>query len=170
VGKFLYSKGLDTIVELIEKMDPDKFFFTLVGDGEYKKNIEYVFSKKNVVYLGFISDKTKLSKIYNDHHFFLNLSIKSNKWEELFGIVNIEAMAAGLVVIASNHIGPAEIIQNGTNGFLVKEKDSDAVKDIITDLTNNWDKYMQISDNATKYVQKFNRVSIAQQWSDIINT
>ena len=79
-------------------------------------------------------------------------------------------MAAGLVVIASNHIGPKEIIQNGTNGFLVKEKDPDAVIDIITDLTNNWDKYMQILDNATKYVQKFNRVSIAQQWSDIINS
>ncbi len=170
VGKFLRSKGLDTIVELIEKMNPNKFFFTLVGNGEYKKNVEHVFSKKNVTYLGFIRDKTKLSKIYNDHHFFLNLSIKNNKWEELFGIVNIEAMAAGLVVIASDHVGPAEIVQNGTNGFLVKEKDSDAVIEIITNLTNNWDKYKQIINNATKYVQNFDRISIAQQWSDMINT
>ncbi len=169
VGKFLYSKGLDTIVALIEKMDSNKFLFTLVGDGEYRKNIEHVFSKKNVNYLGLISDKMKLSKIYNDHHFFLNLSIKSNKWEELFGIVNIEAMAASLIVIASNHIGPSEIIQNGINGFLVKEKDSDAVIDIIMDLTDNWNKYMQVSNNATEYVYKFNRNSIAQQWNNIIS-
>ena len=77
MGKFLQSKGLDTIVELIEKMDPNKFFFTLVGDGEYKENIETcLFRKNNVNCPGFIGDKITLSKIYNDHHFFLNLSIK----------------------------------------------------------------------------------------------
>jgi glycosyltransferase involved in cell wall biosynthesis len=170
VGKFLKSKGLDTIVELIGKMDPNKFFFTFVGEGEYKKNIEHVFTKRNVIYLGFIDGKRTLSEIYNDHHFFLNLSIKQDKWEELFGIVNIEAMASGLIVIASNHTGPSEIIQNGINGYLVKESDSDAVIDIIIDLTNNWNKYMQILNNATRYVQQFSKISIAQQWSDMIDT
>ncbi len=104
-----------------------------------------------------------------DHHFFLNLSIKNDICEELFGIVNIEAMASGLIVIASNHIGPSEIIQNGINGYLVKEKDSDAVSDIIIGLTNNWDKYMQISNNATIHVQRFNKIFIAQQWSGLIH-
>ena len=78
-------------------------------------------------------------------------------------------MASGLIVIASKHIGPSEIIQNGINGYLVKENDSDAVIDIITGLTNNWDKYMQILNNATIYVQQFNKISIAQQLSDVIN-
>ena len=169
VGSFLQSKGLDSIVKLIKEMDPNKFSFTLVGDGGYKKKIKYVFLKENVAYLGFIDDKIRLSKIYNDHHFFLNLSIKSNTWEELFGIVNIEAMASSLIVIASNHIGPSEIIQNGINGYLVNENDSDAVIDIIIGLTNNWDKYMQISNKATLSAQQFNKISIAQQWSDIIN-
>ncbi|MCP4265487.1 MAG: glycosyltransferase family 4 protein [Candidatus Brocadiaceae bacterium] len=168
VGRFLQSKGLNTIVELIDKMDPNKFFFTLVGDGEYKKNIEHVFAKKNVTYLGFKRDRMELSKIYKDHHFFLNLSIRYDRWEELFGIVNIEAMASGLIVIASNHIGPSEIIQNGINGFLVKENDSDTVSGIIIGLTNNWDKYTQISNNAALSAQQFNKISIAQQWSGLI--
>ncbi len=170
VGKFLQNKGLDAIVELIGEMDPNKFSFTLVGDGEYKKDIKHVFAKKNVTYLGFIGNRMELSKIYNDHHFFLNLSMKCDKWEELFGIVNIEAMASGLIVIASNHIGPSEIIQNGTNGFLVKENDSDAVINIILGLTDNWDKYLQIMNNATIYAQQFDKIFITQQWSDMINT
>jgi len=37
------------------------------------------------------------------------------------------------------------------------------------DLTDNWDKYMQVSNNATEYVYKFNRNSIAQQWNNIIS-
>ncbi len=165
----MYEKGLDTIAELIKVLDKEKFEFTFVGDGKYRKNIEYVFNEENVNYLGWISDKNKLAKIFKEHHILLNPSIKVKGWEELFGIVNIEAMAAGMIVIASNHIGPREIIKNGKNGFLVEEKNIKQIKNIICDLFENKKKMNLISQEAINFAKNFDINNIYKKWKEAIN-
>ena len=166
VGKFLYQKGLDIIVELINRLDDKKYTFTFVGDGPYKKNIENIFKRDNVNYLGWISDKNVLAKIYSEQDLFLNPSIKINGWQELFGIVNIEAMASGLVVIASKHVGPKEIITNGFNGFLVEEKNINQYLDIIAAF--NEKKMNEISQNAYNRAKEFQIDYISNQWKDVL--
>ena len=74
----------------------------------------------NVKYLGKISDKKKLAAVYNGCDIFMLLSRKTPKWEEWFGITLVEAMACGLPIIATDNVGPREIINDGVNGFLVK--------------------------------------------------
>jgi len=44
-------------------------------------------------------------------------------WWEPFGIVCIEAMAAGALVLMSNKGGGPEIIEDGVNGFLIEPRD-----------------------------------------------
>jgi len=43
-----------------------------------------------------------------------------SQWDEPFGLVNVEAMATGVPVIASARGGIPEIVTHGVNGFLVK--------------------------------------------------
>jgi len=52
-------------------------------------------------------------------------------WEEPFGRVAIEAMAAGVPVVGTNAGGLKEIIQDGVTGFLVPPHDPAALKDRI---------------------------------------
>ena len=47
---------------------------------------------------------------------------------EGFGIALVEAMATGLICVATKCPGPNEIIQDGVNGFLV-EKNAEGVLD-----------------------------------------
>jgi len=169
VGSLIKQKGLDTLVHIINALNPLKYEFSIVGDGEYKKSIEYIFERDNVSYHGYIGTKDKLSKIFKSHHIFLNPSVKTKKWQELFGIVNIEAMATGLVVIASNHIGPSEIITNGVNGFLVEEKKPEQIMNILSRLENNPSEYYRISQNAKVKAAEFDIKNISQKWSLIID-
>jgi len=168
-GKFLYEKGLDTIAKLIDSMDKTKYSFHIVGDGEYKDKVSYVFDYSNVTYYGWINDKSMMAQIYGKCQIFLNLSISNSKWQELFGIVNIEAMASGLVVIASNHIGPSEIIENKINGFLVEEKQYLEVKRIIEYLYKNNNEYNKISTNAVSRAKDFSIENISKKWEKVIN-
>jgi len=48
-------------------------------------------------------------------------------WEEPFGLVMVEAMACGTPVIAYNRGSVPEIIEDGKNGFIVKENDIDGM-------------------------------------------
>ncbi len=47
--------------------------------------------------------------------------------EDGFGLVTVEAMAAGLPVIVSDHAGSADLIDDGTNGFVVPARDARAL-------------------------------------------
>jgi len=119
VGKIEYKKGIDLILKAAKKLK--NYNFWLVGKGSYEKKVK--FSRlKNVKLLGYISNKKKLNTIYNQCHCLALPSRKYKGWEELFGIVIIEAMAAGLPVIASDCVGPREIIEKRKNGFLFRKK------------------------------------------------
>jgi glycogen synthase len=48
-------------------------------------------------------------------------------WWEAFGLVCVEAMAAGALVLGSTEGGMREIIQDGRDGFLVKPRDAGAL-------------------------------------------
>ena len=48
-------------------------------------------------------------------------------WQEPFGLVVIEAMAAGKVVVATNVGGPSEVIRDGETGFLIPPSSGEAI-------------------------------------------
>ncbi|MCL4543839.1 MAG: glycosyltransferase family 4 protein [Chloroflexi bacterium] len=52
-------------------------------------------------------------------------------WQEPFGLVVIEAMAAAKVVIATSVGGPSEIIRHGETGFLVQPHTADAIAAVV---------------------------------------
>jgi UDP-glucose:tetrahydrobiopterin glucosyltransferase len=56
------------------------------------------------------------------------------RWVEAFGNVAIEALACGVPVIAYRHGGPAEIVQDGKNGFLVEPDSVAGLVDAIARL------------------------------------
>ena len=75
---------------------------------------------------------------------------------EGFALVVIEAMAAGLPVIATpNCIGP-DIIQDDKNGYLVPIRDTQKLQESIAKLRNKSDAEFQVmSENARVAALKF---------------
>jgi len=77
---------------------------------------------EDVIFTGPVN-KEKLIKMYLAGDFYIMLS----KFDT-FGMVVLEAMAAGLPVIISGNVGAKDLVQEGKNGFVINDiKDSDYI-------------------------------------------
>lgn len=77
-------------------------------------------------------------------------------WEETFGLVAVEAMAAGVAPIAAGHGSFTELITPGVDGVLFSPADPAALALAIADVDSNPGRYEAYGDRARKtYEQRF---------------
>ena len=108
-GRLDASKGVADVVELARRLPSVEF--ALVGNGPLKKSIETC-GLPNVRLLGVVEDRAILSSIFSEHHVVVLPSKRTTVWEELFGMVLVEAMACGCIPMATDHPGPRTIIRD----------------------------------------------------------
>lgn len=81
---------------------------------------------------------------------------------EAFGVVIIDAMASGKPVIASNIIGPKDIIKHGYDGFLFEKENVYELKKYLKLCLSNGSLRREIGKNARKTIEDkytFNKVA-----------
>jgi glycosyltransferase involved in cell wall biosynthesis len=93
--------------------------------------------KDKIIFTGFRNDIPRIISA-------LNLVVHASTKPEPFGMVVIEAMAAGKPVVATAAGGVLDIIQDGINGLLVPRMNSDAMAKAILYITLNPDKATEI--------------------------
>jgi glycosyltransferase involved in cell wall biosynthesis len=123
LGKIVPDKGTHEAI-LAAKEAGEQFVFGGIVDKYDKLSVDYFQTKvkpliddKQVIYLGPLDVKAK-NKLMGDAKAFLN----PIAWEEPFGMVIVESMACGTPVISYNRGAVPELIKNGKNGFLVKNR------------------------------------------------
>jgi len=113
-------KGLDEILPALAKLKAQNYPFKLVVVGKgnvpkYKSLAQKAQIGQDVIFTGPLN-KENLIKMYLAGDLYLMLS----KFDT-FGMVVLEAMAAGLPVIISNHVGARDIVREGENGFIIDD-------------------------------------------------
>jgi glycosyltransferase involved in cell wall biosynthesis len=150
-ARFEPQKRIDRLVDAYNSLIQDRndLWLILIGDGSLRGEIEKrLLCRDRVVFLGLI-DREELADFLRGSDIFV---LPSDN--EGFGIALIEAMATGLLCIATNVAGPDEIIVDGENGFLVENSNESILKILrfVMDLDPNIrDK---ISTNARETVIK----------------
>ena len=76
-----------------------------------------------------------------------------SQWEETFGMVAVEAMAAGAAPVASAHGAFPELVTQGIDGALFPPSDIDALVDILTDVDDNPQRWEAYGEHARRTYQ-----------------
>ena len=131
VGEVNQRKGIHALLEAARKINDPKVKFIVVGGGGSVCADVYKPYDKYVDFLGMVSYETLLDNLASSDCFLFPTM------GEGFGLVLLEAQAAGLPAITTRNCAGADIITEGVNGFLVDVEDEDAIIEKILYLKNN---------------------------------
>ncbi|MEI8242486.1 MAG: glycosyltransferase family 4 protein [bacterium] len=131
--------------------------FVIVGDDAiFSDNRDYVSSLKHfvaeqglaerVIFAGFHAD---MAEVYSGLDVLVNAA-----WREAFGMVVVEAMACGKVVVGTDAGGIPEIITHGRDGFLFPPRDDQKLAEILLDLVRRPDLRQSIGAAARQTVEE----------------
>lgn len=163
-GRLVELKHFDNVIEAsstaFEGLD---YSLTIAGEGTLKGYLEwYIYSKhleKTTALVGKVPRET-LMKLMNESLIFVLISD-----HEAFGIVYIEAMAQGCLVIASKNGGIDGIVVDGVNGFLCKEGSTeDLVKVLKLILSLSSAEREKISMNARMTAAEYSNAKVAYRY------
>lgn len=153
VGRLEKVKGFELAIEVAERLNNSGTFFVLdiYGEGEQRAMLQTVINEKGLQQKVFLRGfNANIKKEYSKYHLYLHTAFK-----EPFGLTLVEAMAAGLPVVCIDGGGNRDIVSDGHNGFILKERNANTLAEKIFLLSENKSLYEQMSKAAKATAQQF---------------
>jgi glycosyltransferase involved in cell wall biosynthesis len=153
VGRLVYRKGLHVLVKALQRIKGRDFKLYVVGGG-YMEIPARMLAKAygvedKVEFLGVVPEDVKI-ELYRRAKIVVVPSILN----ESFGIVALEAMAAGRPVIASRVGGLEDIVVNGETGILVEPGSEEQLAEAIELLLDDEPYRRRLGANARRVVEE----------------
>lgn len=167
IGRLVKLKGVDTLIEaysLLKKSYPG-VNLKIAGDGVEMSVLKELVRKLNlareVEFLGTVRGAEKI-RLLSEALFLVCPSR-----EEAFSVVNLEALASGLPVIASRVGGITDVIQDCINGFLVEPENPEQLAEKMRLLMEDAGLRQQMSERALHSAARFDWSNVACQYLHI---
>ena len=169
VGRLISTKHHDKLIEMFVRINNPEWKLVIIGDDALKQQnmtrlqtlVNDLGANEKVVLLGKQSD---VKTYYLKSEIFAFTS-SSEGFPNVIG----EAQAAGLPVVAFDCIaGPAEMLVDGENGYLVPLFDYTLFEARLTQLMEQSALRKKLGENARKSVQQFSSSKISVQFEKFI--
>jgi glycosyltransferase involved in cell wall biosynthesis len=157
-GRVSRHKGHDIAIKAFTKLDlPLKVFggtFASYGLDQFKKD-----AGDNVEFLGEVSEEEKWNLMKKAKGFIFPSE------QEDFGIIPVEAMAAGTPVIALAQGGPLETIVEGTTGLFFNERTPESLMGAV----RKFEKMKFNSEDCITQAKKFSKERFKKEILEFVN-
>lgn len=150
VGSLSIRKGAHYLLQAFFELNLSNS--ELLHVGAVKTEMRYYvdkYKRENIKYLG-VKPQNELYKYYSQSNVFVIMSI-----EEGLAMVQPQAMACGLPIICTTNTGGEDLItNNGKEGFVIKVRDVETLKEKLKLLYNDRDKCVKMGESAKNNVKK----------------
>ena len=169
VGRVVKEKGIGDLCAVFESL-LEKYphlRLAIVGAGPLGANIR---DRRGIVCRGHVADQEELVGAYRSADIFVLNSFKVEGWEELFGLSLVEAMACGLPCIATDCVGPRELVEDGVHGFVIPQKDRRALHHKLEQLILDADLREKLGERARARALDFALENNVRKWLEAISS
>lgn len=169
IGSLKAYKGVFEFLEIADRLiEHPSIQFYLILNAE-REEIENYFKNIAVPHnVHLIPSQKDVVPYYQNARLVLNLS-RVDEWIETFGLTIIEALAFGVPVIVPPVGGPAEIVENGVEGYLISSYNTKEIAQKIHELSLDENKWMELSRNAHRRSLDFTEEIFNREIRESIN-
>lgn len=160
VVRFVEKKGVTYAIDASSKLHSMSYNIKhiFVGDGELRSELERKIESmgiKDIIQMCGWKTHDEIYQLLSDTHILVAPSITANDGDQE-GIPNAikEAMAMGIPVVSTKHGGIPELVQDGISGFLVDERDSDALANHIMHLIDHPEIWSKMGLTGRKHIEE----------------
>jgi glycosyltransferase involved in cell wall biosynthesis len=153
IGSLVDKKGQDLAIETMGELVKRGFDYQLdlLGDGKNFKKLARLIEKLKLENHVFLHGNVDFPEEYLHR---ARIYLHTAKYEP-FGLVLLEAMAAGLPVVCTDGYGNRDLIKEGKNGFMVKDRNPSLLADKIELLMGDDALRENMGTFANRYSHKF---------------
>jgi glycosyltransferase involved in cell wall biosynthesis len=158
------QKGIEYLLRALPALRQavGELVLDVVGDGPIRSGLEALASRETppgVVTFHGRQDRERIAEMLHSSDVFVLPSLV-----ESFGIVLVEALAAGLPVVTTRDVGLASVIEDGL-GEIVPSGDVTALVEALTRVASSLDRFP--AAKARRHAQSYRAAAVAPQWDDI---
>jgi len=166
-GRLVHQKGLDIVINALSKLSDHDWTFTIIGDGPVRDDLSKMVRsfglEDRIRFLGWIT-RHEIKELYKEADIF----VFPSRDEGMSNAV-LEAMSAGLTVIASDIPGNRAVIEDQTTGFLVPVDSVELWMERLELVLTTSGITKQIGLAANRHVEeKFSWSRVAKEYRDLI--
>jgi glycosyltransferase involved in cell wall biosynthesis len=165
VGRLHKEKGYDRLIKAFSNVDCNDWNLVIAGKGidadYFYKFAEDLHVSDRIIFVGNVKN---VDELLNESKIFVLPS-----YREGFPNALCEAMAAGLPSIAFDIVaGPRDIIQDGVNGYLIKDNDIIELSRKLKFLIENCEERERLGMEAQKITDRYSLEKIGDSFLDFI--
>ncbi|MTI43751.1 glycosyltransferase involved in cell wall biosynthesis [Roseibium hamelinense] len=151
------TRSYEVLARALQDLTDLPFQLTIVGDGDNRPDILKLFPPERITWLG-ARPIEELPALYATHDLFVWPAIR-----EAFGLVFLEAQAAGLGVVAGDAFGVPDIVRDGETGLLSPEGDAAALGENLRAVLNAPARAEQLGHAARLHIAQHHRLQAGSQ-------
>lgn len=165
LGRLTYQKGVEYFLRAAKRIADydDNVVFVIVGAGDLERQLimqsALLGLGNKIIFTGWIKDKEKKTMLFKRANVFVMPSVS-----EPFGLVALEALAAGKPIVVSKQSGVAEVLSHCCK---VNFWDTDELANKVISLLNYPEMSELIVKNGTSELQKLTWHRAAQKTMNI---
>lgn len=154
VGRLSSEKQVDQLKAVLQRVPNTRL--AIVGDGPARAELEQHFAGTNAYFAGYLQGE-ELSQAYASADIFTFTSAL-----ETFGLVVVEAMAAGLPVVSSRVGGIPDVVQEGVTGYTFAVNDIEGLVQGVHNIATDRNHLEQMGRDARAFAE-------TQSWGSMMD-
>lgn len=163
-GRFVPQKNLSALLKILYSVRDLKWKCVMLGDGPLFQDIKF-----QIKSLGF-SDRFQLCGWVSQNEVSSNLK-KSDillmpSLSEGLSVVGIQALAAGLAILANNVGGFCDLVFNNQNGFLASTQDTNSLSNALREYLSEPEKLLNARLSSLEIVKRFNIKNVVNHYEN----